>query len=103
MRPALCGISRCFGSQTVIDDVSADFTDARSVVFIGPSGGGKSTLLRIIAGLEYPDAGTVRLGDRAVNFDDPASLRQHRLQLGVVFQAFNLFPHLTALENLLLP
>src|SRR5205085_2568445 len=69
---------------------------------IGPSGGGKSTLLRIIAGLETPNSGNVSLNGHRIEFAEPA-LREHRLHLGVVFQAFNLFPHLTALANIALP
>lgn len=103
MKLTLHHVSKAFGPRTVIDDVSADFGQARALVLIGPSGGGKSTLLRIIAGLEKPERGEVRLNDAAIDFTREASLREHRRQLGVVFQAFNLFPHLTALENLLLP
>ena len=102
MRLQLRGISKTFDGKTVVDNVSADFGDARSVVFIGPSGGGKSTLLRIIAGLETPDTGTVALDGASVDFSNAANLRAHRQKLGVVFQAFNLFPHLTALENITL-
>jgi len=103
MKLALHNVSKSFGARTVIDDVSADFGNARALVLIGPSGGGKSTLLRIMAGLEKPETGEVRLNDAAIDFTREAALRAHRRQLGVVFQAFNLFPHLTALENLLLP
>ena len=71
-------------------------------MLIGPSGGGKSTLLRVVAGLETPDAGTVTLDGGAIDFAE-VPLREHRRHLGVVFQAFNLFPHLTALANLTLP
>ena len=103
MRLQLRGISKAFGGKPVLREISVDFTDATAVVFIGPSGGGKSTLLRIIAGLEAPDSGTVLMDGVPVDFSQETSLREHRRRLGVVFQAFNLFPHLTALENLQLP
>jgi len=103
MRLELRGITKRFGEHSVLTDVSADFGDARAVVFIGPSGGGKSTLLRIIAGLETPDRGDVLLDQVPVDFQNEPTLREHRRRLGVVFQAFNLFPHLTALENIALP
>lgn len=102
MKLSLARITKSFGPQRVLDEVSADFRDVRSLVFIGPSGGGKSTLLRIIAGLETPDSGALALDGAAVKFTEP-ELLAHRRGLGVVFQAFNLFPHLTALENITLP
>ena len=73
-----------------------------TLVLIGPSGGGKSTLLRIIAGLEYPDAGEVEINGERVVFQE-AALQRHRRTIGTVFQSFNLFPHLTALQNITLP
>ena len=76
---------------------------AGTLAFIGPSGGGKSTLLRIIGGLESPDAGEVEVGGRPVDWRDRAALLAHRRSLGFVFQAFDLFPHLSALENITLP
>ena len=102
MRLKLAGITKTFAGRTVLSDVSADFGNAGVVVLIGPSGGGKSTLLRIVAGLETPDAGSVSLGGGEVDFSSEERLRAHRRRLGVVFQAFNLFPHLTALENVAL-
>jgi polar amino acid transport system ATP-binding protein len=95
-------LTKSFGAHRVLDAITADFGELRSLVLIGPSGGGKSTLLRVVAGLETPDAGTVTLDGAAIDFAEKP-LREHRRQLGVVFQAFNLFPHLTALENLTLP
>jgi polar amino acid transport system ATP-binding protein len=103
MRIALDGVSKSFGDRVVLSNMTADFGEVRSLALIGPSGGGKSTLLRIIAGLERPDAGAVRIDSKAIDFTSEEALRQHRLELGVVFQAFNLFPHLTALDNLVLP
>ena len=102
MKLRIDGLSKSFAGKTVLDGISADFGDARAVVFIGPSGGGKSTLLRTIAGLEAPDAGTVAFDGEPVDYSSEDRLRAHRRRLGVVFQAFNLFPHLTALENITL-
>ena len=102
MKLRLDGVRKAFAGKTVLDGISADFGDARAVVFIGPSGGGKSTLLRTIAGLEAPDAGGVTFDGEAVDYSLEEKLRTHRRRLGIVFQAFNLFPHLTALENITL-
>ncbi len=103
MRLTLARLTKSFAAHRVLDDITCDFGELRSLALIGPSGGGKSTLLRIIAGLETPDAGTVALNGDAVAFDEEEKLRAHRRRLGVVFQAFNLFPHLTALANITLP
>jgi polar amino acid transport system ATP-binding protein len=98
----LSNISKSFGSHVALRDVSLELANVHSVVLIGPSGGGKTTLLRILAGLVIPDAGEVELnGDRIQH--DEGSLLRHRRSVGVVFQAYNLFPHLTALENITLP
>ena len=102
MRLKLTGICKQFGAQRVLHGISLSLVDCRSLVLIGPSGGGKSTLLRVIAGLEQPDAGTVEIDGETVVFEDAALLR-HRRTIGTVFQAFNLFPHLTALRNITLP
>jgi polar amino acid transport system ATP-binding protein len=102
MQLALNSLTKSFADHRVLDDLTVDFGDLRSLALIGPSGGGKSTLLRIIAGLETPDTGTFTFNGDPVQFDEP-SLREHRRHLGVVFQAFNLFPHLTALANITLP
>ena len=102
MQLQLTSVSKAYGGPPVLDRVTADFRERHSLVFIGPSGGGKSTLLRVIAGLETPDSGSVVLDGMAVDYGEDA-LRQHRRKLGVVFQAYNLFPHLSALQNLTLP
>lgn len=98
----LDGISKRFGDQTALVNVTLELADAHAVVLIGPSGGGKSTLLRIIAGLEIPDAGRVVINGEELVFAEEQLLR-HRRCIGTVFQSFNLFPHLSALENITLP
>jgi polar amino acid transport system ATP-binding protein len=103
MRLLLNGVSKSFGSQRVLDAISVDFGELRTLAFIGPSGGGKSTLLRIVAGLEMPDVGSVTLDGQSIDFQHEDASRQHTRGLGIVFQSFNLFPHLTALENITLP
>ena len=102
MKLRLDEISKHFDGQRVLDAVSLALEKVHTLVLIGPSGGGKSTLLRIIAGLEFPDAGAVEINDERVVFEEN-SLRRHRRTIGTVFQAFNLFPHLTALQNITLP
>ncbi len=103
MKLEVSQLTKRFGTQTVLHGIDLALVDAGAVALIGPSGGGKSTLLRIVAGLEYPDEGRVRLDDEEVPFADETALRAHRKRLGVVFQAFNLFPHLDALQNIALP
>jgi polar amino acid transport system ATP-binding protein len=95
-------IMKRFNGPLVLDGVSLSLDGARALVLIGPSGGGKSTLLRILGGLEHPDSGEVELDGQRVVFTEAALLR-HRRTVGTVFQAFNLFPHLTALQNITLP
>ena len=91
-----------FDGTTVLDRLSLATGDIQSLVLVGPSGGGKSTLLRILAGLDVPVAGSVAFEGRPLPRDE-AALRDYRRTVGTVFQAYNLFPHLSALDNLLLP
>lgn len=106
MKLQATGIVKSFGEGTarrrVIDDLTLDVEFPHVLALLGPSGGGKSTLLRVIAGLELPDAGTVTINGEQVPDREPA-LRDYRRSLGVVFQSFNLFPHMTTLENVILP
>jgi len=95
-------ISKRFGDHRVLEPTSVDIIFTHTLALIGPSGGGKSTLLRILAGLEYPDAGKVEIDGDPIIYEENW-LQQYRRQVGIVFQSFNLFPHLTALENVLLP
>lgn len=91
-----------YGEVTVLKDLQLDLEGIHTLVIIGPSGGGKSTFLRIIAGLE-----TIQEGDILINGEgipkDEKELLEYRKKVGVVFQAFNLFPHLSALRNITLP
>ena len=91
-----------FDGHLVLDTLSLSLPKVHTLALIGPSGGGKSTLLRIIAGLEFPDTGSVEIDGVPIVFDG-AKLLEHRRTIGTVFQAINLFPHLTALRNITLP
>ncbi len=108
MRLVIHALARRFAGRdgrpatTVLDGLELTTGDIAALVLVGPSGGGKSTLLRVLAGLDVPEAGSVAF-DGATLPRDAAGLRAYRRTVGTVFQAFNLFPHLTALENLLLP
>ena len=86
------------GGVQAVKDFSTDIRRSEVLVIMGPSGSGKSTLLRCLNGLEQPDSGTIIVD--AIPLDDN---KRHRLEIrkevGMVFQSFNLFPHLTALEN----
>lgn len=102
MKILLRGITKKFGSQVVLDSVNFEADFAHTLALIGPSGGGKSTLLRLLAGLDAPDAGEIFVNAEPLPRDEEC-LRLHRSRTGIVFQAYNLFPHLSALENVMLP
>src|SRR6202030_708438 len=102
MRLRATDLCKSFGRQIVLRDIRLDLDEVHGLALIGPSGGDKSTLLRIIAGLEKPDSGTLCLNDREIIYREK-ELMEHRRTIGTVFQAFNLFPHLTVLQNITLP
>lgn len=102
MRLELSAITKCFGHQRALDGLTLTLPEFHALVIIGPSGGGKTTLLRVIGGLEPPDAGELLIDGERIEFGEE-SLRRHRRSIGTVFQAYNLFPHLSALENITLP
>ena len=87
-------VNKSFGATPVLHDVSIDIADGSLTALLGPSGGGKSTLLRVIAGLEQPDAGTV-----AIDGVDATRLTPQRRGVGFVFQHYAAFKHLTVFRN----
>lgn len=95
-------LSMRFEETTVLDGVSLRLPSDRVTAVIGPSGGGKSTLLRILAGLLRPSGGSLLVDGRDLGSRERDWV-VYRRRVGVVFQSFNLFPHLTNLENVALP
>lgn len=98
----LTGISKSFGTFKVLKDVSLSVAAGEVLAIIGSSGSGKSTLLRCVNFLEPPDTGSVCVGDVKVDVGLPYSgqqLHDLRKNIGMVFQSFNLFPHMTVLRN----
>ena len=94
-------VSKYFGSLAALKDVSLEVGAGEKVVIIGPSGSGKSTLLRAINRLETIDRGSIVVDGYDLN-DQATDINLVRMEVGMVFQNFNLFPHKTALENLTL-
>ena len=93
-------IKKYFNEILVLNDVSLKIQRSNVVVICGPSGCGKSTLLKCLNGLEDLDSGDIIINDKSIL--DKKNLRAIRLELGMVFQQFNLFPHKTVLENIIL-
>ncbi|ARI77298.1 amino acid ABC transporter ATP-binding protein [Halobacillus mangrovi] len=97
-------INKHFGSLHVLKDIDLDVQKGEVVVVIGPSGSGKTTFLRTLNVLEKPEEGKIKIGDQQLDFTQPISkksLIQFRKQTGMVFQNHNLFPHFTAMENVM--
>ena len=102
MQISIRDVLKTYDGLPVLSGVGLELEDCHSLTIVGPSGGGKTTLLRIIAGLEIPDSGSVTINGRTLVYEAEA-LRRYRKSIGMVFQSFNLFPHLTALQNITLP
>ncbi|TKX45429.1 ABC transporter ATP-binding protein [Halorubrum sp. SD690R] len=96
---SLSEVTKAFGPETAVDDVSLDVRSGELLTFLGPSGCGKTTTLRTIAGLEEPTEGQITLGDEVVA-GDGSFVPPERRDVGIVFQNFALFPHLTVRENI---
>ena len=100
----LLSLKKCYGDLPVFTDVSLSIARGEFVALLGESGVGKSTLLNCIAGLDQADSGQVLIqGQDLKGLDDSARARLRREQLGFVFQAFHVLPHLTVAENVSLP
>lgn len=106
----IASLSKSFGSNQVLKSVNLDVVAGEVVTVIGPSGGGKTTLLRCINFLEAYNGGSIKIDGREVGYIDNAGGRKRgevdlagmRAETGMVFQSFNLFPHLTAEQNVML-
>jgi polar amino acid transport system ATP-binding protein len=97
---AVRGLSKSFGALEVLHDIDLDVRRGEVVCIIGPSGSGKSTLLRCLNRLEDPTAGSIRIGGVEIT-GRGVDLSRMRRKVGMVFQHFNLFPHMTAIENVM--
>jgi len=102
MRLQFQNLIKRYGDNNVIDDITATLDFPHVLALLGPSGGGKSTLLRLIGGLESPERGSLTVDHEPVPTSGK-SLRTYRSNIGTVFQSWNLFPHLDALANIMLP
>ena len=105
---ALDGVSKIYGSGdtrvVALDNESVGFEAGRFTAIMGPSGSGKSTMLHVLAGLDTPSQGSVRIEGREITvLDDDDLTRLRRERIGFVFQSFNLVPTLDAKANMLLP
>jgi polar amino acid transport system ATP-binding protein len=107
---SLKSVSKSFGSNRVVNDVSFDVGLGEVVALIGASGSGKTTILRCINALEQPEAGEIHIDGKPMGVFAPGQvpaplpnreLDLRRAEIGMVFQRFNLFPHLTAIENVM--
>jgi glutamate transport system ATP-binding protein len=94
-------VKKSFGDNVVLNDVNLTVERGSAIVIAGPSGSGKSTMLRCVNGLEPIDSGEVRFDGTPVDYSGKA-LSRLRADIGMVFQQFNLFPHMTALDNIVL-
>ncbi|WP_306142094.1 ABC transporter ATP-binding protein [Roseibium sp. MMSF_3412] len=94
----LSNLSKTFGDTVAVSDVSMTIPNGAFVTLLGPTGAGKTTILRLISGLEEPDSGDVSIGGRSVMGDTPA-----QRNVAMVFQQYSLYPHMSVRENLAFP
>jgi multiple sugar transport system ATP-binding protein len=94
----LRGVTKTFGDKVAVDDLNLSIANGEFVVLLGPTGAGKTTTLRLIAGLERPEKGTISIGGREMGAEAPAGR-----DVAFVFQQYSLYPHLTVYENLAFP
>ena len=94
----LCNITKRFGSLTALDDINIEVKDKEFFVLFGPAGAGKTTILKVIAGIEFPEMGEVKINDKNVNYVEPA-----KRNVSMVFENYALYPHLTIYDNIASP
>lgn len=94
-------VSKTFGQRIVIDDLSLEIPKAERLVLFGASGSGKTTVLRLVAGLEVPDKGEIRMADRIVANSGRNLVPPEKRDVGMVFQDLALWPHMTVQQNLM--
>ncbi|MDQ8185550.1 amino acid ABC transporter ATP-binding protein [Pelagicoccus sp. SDUM812002] len=102
MKLSLESITKTYGAHRALKGLDLKLESSRCLTLIGPSGGGKSTTLRLIAGLEKASGGSIQVNNKPVPQTEE-ELRRYRKSIGVVFQSYNLFPHFDALTNIALP
>jgi polar amino acid transport system ATP-binding protein len=95
-------LTKKFGNLVVFEDISINVKKGEVLVIIGPSGSGKSTFLRCLNHLEEINSGSVKIEGELLNYKNKKSIRNIILKMGMVFQSFNLFPHKTVLENIMI-
>jgi polar amino acid transport system ATP-binding protein len=98
---AACGLTKSYGAIHALNGVDLSVDRGEVIVIIGPSGSGKSTLIRCLNGLEEADAGDIRIDGHPVNRHSPRMWREVRQRIGMVFQDYTLFPHMTVLRNIM--
>src|SRR5882757_5962483 len=97
-RLTLRDLTKKFGTVTAVDQVSLDVPAGTFVSLLGPSGSGKTTTLNLISGFLTPDSGDIQLDERSI-----ADVPPHKRNIGMVFQSYSLFPHMTVAENVGFP
>lgn len=99
------GLKKSFGNTEVLKSVDIEVKEGEILVVVGPSGGGKTTLLRIVNMLDFCDEGTIEINGKLLcengKYIDKKALKDMRRDVGMVFQSFNLFPHMSVLENII--
>lgn len=105
MKRIICieNLRKSYGGLVVLDGINLSISEGEVVSIIGASGSGKSTLLRCITKLEHADAGSINIEGQNILKMRPKEFKKVLLKMGMVFQSFNLFPHMTVLENLTKP
>ncbi len=102
MNLSIKNLTKSFEGELVLNNLSLEVDNVHAMAIIGSSGGGKTTLLRILAGLEKPDSGKVFVNGNEIIFEEKF-LNEYRKTVGMVFQSFNLFPHFSANDNIVVP